>query len=168
MFIGIANGWKQHINIIYVNDCRRSPILSCVYKPDQILGIPKIIGTGESEAKAVISVVLCEWKLNNQIKGLCFDTTASNTGINVGTYVKIEQLLQRELWNLSCCHHVLEIILSSVFLKAIRPSSGPNVEIFQNFCLKWSGIDPTKYQVLQLSVSRKYKFTIRIYVITIM
>lgn len=47
---------------------------------EQLLGIPKIeSGTGEHQAMSIIDL-LDRWGITNCIKGLCFDTTASNSG----------------------------------------------------------------------------------------
>lgn len=47
---------------------------------EQLLNIPKIeSGTGEQQTVSIIDS-LDDWGIVDKIKGLCFDTTASNTG----------------------------------------------------------------------------------------
>lgn len=47
---------------------------------EQLLNIPKIeSGTGEQQTLSIIDS-LDDWGIADKIKGLCFDTTASNTG----------------------------------------------------------------------------------------
>ena len=53
-------------------------------------------GTGKDHANACIEL-LYKWNIAKQVKGLVFDTTASNTGINTGTCTLIEKALGREL-----------------------------------------------------------------------
>jgi len=52
---------------------------------EQLLRVPKInSGTGEAQASAVI-IYTDDWYLRRKIKGMCFDTTTSNTGQNART-----------------------------------------------------------------------------------
>ena len=47
---------------------------------DQLLGVPAIsTSTGKNQATAVVNCIH-EWNLEHVSKGICFDTTASNTG----------------------------------------------------------------------------------------
>ena len=39
---------------------------------------------------------LVEWGIKEQVIGICFGTTSSNTGIHAGTCTLIEKLLQKE------------------------------------------------------------------------
>jgi len=56
---------------------------------EKLLGIPKMDrGTGEAQVNACIEVIE-KWNLRSQIKGLVFDTTASNTGLHKGARVRI-------------------------------------------------------------------------------
>ncbi|GBN31067.1 hypothetical protein AVEN_171063-1 [Araneus ventricosus] len=72
--------------------------------------------------------------LRDNIIGLSFDTTASNTGLIQGACTRIERKFGRtSLW-LACCHHTHELILKGVFEECCGiPSSGPDIQIFQNF-----------------------------------
>jgi len=51
----------------------------------------------------------------DHIKGLCFDTTASNTGTKGGVCIRLEKEIGRKFLNLACRHHVAEIMLEHVF-----------------------------------------------------
>lgn len=81
----------------------------------KLLGIPKLLNaTGESQAKAVVELIN-EWKLADKIVSMCFDTTASNTGVRNGACKIIEDILGKPLFSLACRHHIMELILSHVF-----------------------------------------------------
>jgi len=81
----------------------------------KLLGVPKIHrGTGEAQAQAVYQMIN-EWKLNNHVQLMCFDTTASNTGIKAGACVLLQQELEKPLISLACRHHVHELIVAKVF-----------------------------------------------------
>jgi len=120
------------------------PVVVCGSKPDQILGIPKVTGTGASEAEAVFAL-LKEWRLDPVVKGFCFHTTTSNTGPHSGACVLLEKLLQRACLNLPCRHHVLGVIISAVYAKAMGHSTGP-ITVFEKFRLQWPKIDSPKYR----------------------
>ena len=71
----------------------------------KLLAVPKLHdGTAVTTAKAVVDTV-DEWGLRDRIKGLCFDTTASNTGTKGGVCVLMEKEIGRDLLNLACRHH---------------------------------------------------------------
>lgn len=69
-------------------------------------------GCGTDEANTVFDV-LQEWELNNQIKGMCFDTTASNSGVHKGAYTMREKGMKRRLYCFACRHHILELIVAA-------------------------------------------------------
>ena len=80
-----------------------------------LLGTPHISsGTGKDHANVCIEL-LYKWNIAEQVRGLVFDTTASNTGINTGACTLIEKAFGRELVWVACRHHIMEVVLSSVF-----------------------------------------------------
>ena len=98
---------------------------------EKLLGVPKISkGTGEAMAEAIVAS-LAEWGIKEQVTGMCFDTTSSNTGIHAGAFTLIEKLLQKVLLYMACRHHIHEIILSDVFKCCFGLTSGPDVLIFK-------------------------------------
>ena len=66
------------------------------------------------------------------IHDLVFDITSSNTGIHNGACI-LEQTLGRELVNIGCRHHVLEVILSNVFTAVFGGTGEPEVGLFKRF-----------------------------------
>ena len=62
---------------------------------EKILGIVKISsGTGLAQAKATF-LLLTIWNVANYIVGMCFDTTASNTGSKNGAFILLESLWRK-------------------------------------------------------------------------
>lgn len=58
----------------------RLPVLVSGGGKSQLLGVPCLqSGTGKNQATAICQLIH-EWKLKEKISGLCFDTTATNTG----------------------------------------------------------------------------------------
>ena len=78
---------------------------------EMLLGTPHIpSGTGKDHAN-VYTELLYKWNIAEQVRGLVFDTTASNTGINSGACTLIEKALCRELVWVVCRHHIMEVVL---------------------------------------------------------
>ena len=111
----------------------RLPVLVSGNGVDQLLGVPKLSsGTGENTSAAVFKLVL-DCGLLNQVKCMCFDTTASNTGRKNGACVSLEHKMDKDMLWLACRHHILEIVLESVVSTSLPASSGPNIQIFKRF-----------------------------------
>jgi hypothetical protein len=101
-------------------------------------------GTGEGQAKACVDVIQ-QWNLTSRVKGLVFDTTASNTGLHKGACIRIEEALSRELIWIACRHHVMEIMLSHVFVCIFGPSTGPETRLFKRFQKEWPSLNKCAY-----------------------
>ena len=72
-------------------------ILMSGFQAERLLGVPKLPnGTGEATSNAVITMVH-EWGIENHVKAMCFDTTASNTDIRSGACDVIETRLGKNL-----------------------------------------------------------------------
>ena len=115
---------------------------------EQLLGVPKLAsGTGQAQAGAVIEC-LDDWNLRSKIKGLCFDTTSSNTGRHSGACTLIEKALEQNVLYFACRHHVMEIVLEKVFtaLKITAASSGPDIALFKRFKEHWPYIDQACFE----------------------
>ena len=79
------------------------------------------------------------------VRGLVFDTTAANTGLNAGACTLIEALDRKLIW-LACRHHVYEVLLSDVFSAALGATDGPEIGLFKRFQKNWSYIDKNKVE----------------------
>jgi hypothetical protein len=124
----------------------RLPILVSTLGDTKLLGIPKIsAGTGQAEAQAVFDAIK-RWDLESLVRGMCFDTTSSNTGRFSGACVLLEQLLGRSLLHFGCRHHILELVLAAAFGVCMGPSKSPEVLVFKRFQAQWSSIDKDSYQ----------------------
>ncbi|CAH0552594.1 unnamed protein product [Brassicogethes aeneus] len=85
--------------------------------------VPKLsCGTGDSAASAVYETLLT-WGLDDQIKCMSFDTTATNTGPRNGACILLEQKIKKDMLWLACRHHIMEIMLEAVLLQALGPST---------------------------------------------
>jgi len=113
---------------------------------EKLLGIPKVMsGTGENIARVCMDLVK-EHGMEERVKGLSFDTTASNTGVHAGACVLIEKSFNRELLYFPCRNHIYEVVLSHVFKFSYGPSSGPDIPVFKRFQAQWKSIDRSKIE----------------------
>ncbi|CAH1098577.1 unnamed protein product [Psylliodes chrysocephalus] len=81
---------------------------------EHLLGVPVAQkGTGEQMAELVIREIH-RFGLSDNIIGMSFDTTSSNTGLIQGACTRIERELGRTLLWLACLHHTHKLILKGV------------------------------------------------------
>lgn len=117
----------------------------------KLLGVRKINeGTGKEIAKAVKESI-DEWECSDHIVGMSFDTTAVNTGEYNGACKIMETKMKKNLLYFACRHHILELLLGTVFCVIFGSSTGPDVSLFKEFRKQWSNIDKTKINVLGAS-----------------
>lgn len=113
----------------------------------KLLRVPKILnGTGRIQADAVFNA-LADWNVLDKIKAMCFDTTASNTGIRNGTCVLLEKLQDRTLLNLPCRHHMHELIIAKAYSVVMSENSaGPDTQIFKRFQNFWPKLNKDNFK----------------------
>ena len=105
---------------------------------NKLLGVPKLhSGSGKAAADAVFHE-LSSWECTSHVIGMCFDTTAANTGRLSGACTLLEQSVGRNLLWLACRHHILEVLLADAFSECLGPSSGPDILLFKKFRESWS------------------------------
>ena len=78
---------------------------------EKLLGIPKIPeSSGQSMATAILKL-LEDWpQVLPCVTGLCFDTTAANTGIHSGACTFLQAQLDRRILFLAYRHHSMELV----------------------------------------------------------
>ena len=98
-----------------------------------MLVVPKLpSGRAQDCAQAVLTA-LEEWELEERVRGLCFDTTAVNSGLVNGACTLIEQKLDRLVLHLACRHHVYELVLKKAFSTNLGVSSGSDIQLLKSF-----------------------------------
>ena len=88
--------------------------------------------TGLNIGTAVVEQIQ-NWNLQENVKAMCYDTTACNSGVKNGAAFFVEKLLRKSYLRLCCRHHICEIVLEAVFTDLI----GPEIKIFQRFRESW-------------------------------
>jgi hypothetical protein len=131
--------------------------------PLNFLGVPKLSsGSGKAAADAVHEY-LKSWESESTIVGMCFDTTACNTGRLNGACMLLEKALGRNLLWLACRHHMFEVLLSDAFSVCFGPSAGPDIALFKRFRDNWSKLkhrEPKRTDYPRIQVSEDVKIFI--------
>lgn len=126
----------------------------------KLLGVPKLAsGSGKAAMEAVLEL-LKSWQSDSLVIGMCFDTTASNTGRINGACTLLETSIGRSLLWMACRHHMFEVLLSDAFGVCFGPSTGPEILFFKRFKDKWSNLvhhQPTATATPLISASDKLK-----------
>ncbi len=80
-------------------------------KPNtQFLAAPRIPDSKGLSMKNAVMDTLEVWEIpNDRVIGICWDTTASNTGCRIGSATLVEQELGRAVLHIACRHHVGEL-----------------------------------------------------------
>ena len=119
-----------------------------------LLGVPSCTdATGEKQYEKIIDL-LQKYQIKDDIKGLVFDTTASNTGKDKGVNSRLNQYVERPVLHLACRHHVYECHIKNV-AKIFRQTVGPENPLFKKLLDKFSEleIDQTKLVKFQYGKS---------------
>lgn len=128
-----------------IGKVERTAILVTGNKIEKLLSVPKSQNsTGETQASAVFKAIE-EWDLSGNISSMCFDTTASNTGIHAGACVLLEKKMNKKMLHLACRHHILELIVAKVHDNLFEIPTGPNIQLFNSFRSDWGNIDKNNY-----------------------
>ena len=121
-------------------ECKQGKLLSVKMIKD---------GSGQSQADEVVSN-LKEWNLIDNVIGMCFDTTSSNTGWLSGAAVKIEEQLEKPLLWLPCRKHIAELILKAAWESVFGKDMSPFYTEFKEFQETWwTKLDKTKASPLK-------------------
>ena len=113
----------------------------------QVLGSMPLDGqTGEDIAGGVL-YLLQLYQIEDNIVGLSFDTTASNTGPAMGACIRLETHLSRGLLWLGCRRHVMELHIKHVAKMvakdvAGRNPTGPTEPLFKKLQDNWPALLP--------------------------
>ena len=81
-------------------------------------------GKGLSQAVATRDA-LVDWNCMDNVIGLCYDTTGSNTGSVRGAVTILDNLLDKKLLHLECRHHVMELVIGGVATELFGRTTGP-------------------------------------------
>ena len=120
--------------------CKQGKILSARQIAD---------GTGQSQADEVFRCI-DEWNLQDTVRAMSFDTTASNTGAEKGAAVRLEKKMGKKLLYAPCRHHIQELVAKAVWLRLFGKDSTPETTLFKVFKAVWPKLDQTRYDILHI------------------
>lgn len=107
----------------------------------KLLAVPETDdGTGAAEAEVVKSA-LTQWGMKQEICGMVFDTTSTNSGENTGACKLIEDWLGSPVLWLACRHHVHELHLKRVVQGVTGLTKDPGVSLFRRLESEWQNLD---------------------------
>lgn len=112
-------------------------------------------GTGWNTAHAVYQLIV-DWRLSEYIVAICFDTTSVNTGHSRGAAKILQVLLETDVLELACRHHVYELVLKSAFESKFGHSSAPFPPMFKRFKDAWKNINKNDFEtgIIDPSINR--------------
>ena len=127
--------------IFFTGEDRSVLISSLIDWNTKLLGVPKLAsGSGQAAGEAVLELageavleLLKLWQCDSLVIGMCFHTTASNTGKRNGACTLLERAIGHDLMWMACRHHMFEILLSYAFQMCLGASTGPEILIFKRF-----------------------------------
>ena len=108
----------------------------------KLLGVPSYFKPSDKSCGEIIAELtmklMTEWRCDDRIVNMTFDTTSSNTGHLTAACIAIQDKLQRAvLWS-GCRHHIGEVLLSHVFADLkIEASKSPDVTLFTRLRTNW-------------------------------
>jgi len=125
----------------------RLPVLVSYDGTEKLLSVPKLANASGQSMALEVKKSLDDWKLNDKIVAMSFDTTSSNTGRRKGACHLLEVELEKEILWLACRHHIFELIYGAAFNIALETSPGPDIEIFKHFQERWPHIKKESYEI---------------------
>ena len=106
-------------------------------KTRKLLGIPEVeSGKGVDEFE-VVKEYLVKWKVKEQIIGMVFDTTASNSGEHSGACRFLEIWVYTPILWLACRRHVAELHIGSAVKHIMGTTKDPGVALFRRLRDQW-------------------------------
>ena len=120
----------------------------CVYlsgmeedKMRKLLGIPETdSGKGVKEFE-VVKEKLEEWGVKEQVLGMVFDTTASNSGEHSGACRYLEEWLRFPVLWLACRRHMAELHLGTAVKLIMGATKDPGMAMFRRLRTEWRELD---------------------------
>ena len=95
--------------------------------------------------------VLNENNINQEhVEALVFDTTSLNTGYKNGIVVQLERYLGRNLLQLECRHHILELVIGASCSLVYGSTSSPEEDFFKKLVDKWSEVDLNDFTIVEV------------------
>ena len=104
-------------------------------------------GTGSEAEATKIMKALEKMKMQiSKIVACSFDTTATNSGLNKGVVVQVQEALHHPVFQMACRHHILELVCGAICKNAFgSKTESPTEPLFKRFAEIWCSIDTSTY-----------------------
>ena len=100
-------------------------------RSDQFLAAPLINPPDGKTMALTIVKTLDNWDIQiDNIIAMCWDTTASNTGVHKGSATLFEKYIKKAILWLGCRHHIGEVPIRHVNIRVRGPTKGPTDPMF--------------------------------------
>ena len=106
-------------NVVKKNERMAVLVSSPDLESPQLLGVPAIPTGSGADQQATLTELIESWGIKEQLVGMGFDTTASNTGSWSGACVLFEKSLGHAILWLACRRHINELHIKHVALKVL-------------------------------------------------
>ena len=107
----------------------------------KLLGVPETpSGTGAAEAK-VVTDMLTSWDVMDEVVGIVFDTTSSNTGAEKGACKFVEEWRGSPILWLACRHHIAELHMMRAVEAILGSTTDPGVKLFKRLKKEWADLE---------------------------
>ena len=124
----------------------RLPVIVLYGGTEKLLAVSNLTSGSEKSMALAVKEALNDWKLEDKVVSMSFDTTRSNTAQKNGTCHLFEVQLGKELLLLSYQHHIFELEIGAVFNTAFGPSSESEIKIFKKFQACWPHLKQDNYE----------------------
>ena len=106
-----------------------------------MLGIPEVeSGKGVNEFE-MVKEYLVKWNIKEQIMGMVFDTTASNSGADSGACRYLEIWIDTPILWLACRRHVAELHIGTAMKHIMGTTTEPGEKLFRRLRDQWREIN---------------------------
>ena len=107
-----------------------------------LLGVPPLpSSSGEDQCNGVMDL-LKKYNPESKVGQICFDTTASNTGLKKGSLIRISNNMGKHFLLIACRHHVCELRMFH-FCNSVsdKHSTGPDDPMFKDLKFFFESVD---------------------------
>ena len=109
-------------------------------KVTKLFGVPEVdSGSGEAQKEAVVEMLM-KWNVFEEITGIVFDTTSSNTGQDIGACKLLEEYLEKAVLWLACRHHIYELHINHVVGVVTGTTTDLGVKLFRRLKSEWNSL----------------------------
>ena len=122
-------------------------------KLTKLLGVPEVVSGSGKDQKDVVVEMMTKCKIFEQITGLVFDTTSSNTGAENGACKLIEDYLAKAILWLACRHHIYELHIKHVVEAVTGTTKDPGVKLYRRLRAEWTSM------AINFSSLKKFDYT---------